>query len=66
MYRMQLEQALARLDPGTHATVVELAELPDAIRGSEAIKLRSVAAARARAETLLGRLQSAAVTAGTS
>ena len=42
-----------RLGPDAHATAVDLARLPDGIRGYEDIKLRSIAAARAR-ETLVG------------
>ncbi len=58
-YTDLLDTALARLDAGSHATAVELAQLPDAIRGYEAIKLESARAARARAETLVARLRGA-------
>jgi indolepyruvate ferredoxin oxidoreductase len=54
-YTDLLDTALARLDAGSHATAVELARLPDAIRGYETIKLESVRAARARAATLVAR-----------
>jgi indolepyruvate ferredoxin oxidoreductase len=54
-----LDEALARLDGATYATAVELARLPDGIRGYEAIKLESVRATRTRATALLGRLTEA-------
>jgi indolepyruvate ferredoxin oxidoreductase len=55
-YRDLVESTLDRLGPDTHATAVELAELPDAIRGYESIKLAGVTAARARAAELRERL----------
>jgi indolepyruvate ferredoxin oxidoreductase len=55
-YRGLIETALARLEPGNYATAVELAELPDAIRGYETIKEGNVAKARERAAHLLDRL----------
>jgi indolepyruvate ferredoxin oxidoreductase len=55
-YREVVSNALERLDHASYPTVLELAELPDLIRGYEVIKLRSVAAARARADELGGRL----------
>jgi indolepyruvate ferredoxin oxidoreductase len=55
-YEDVVTRALARLSPGTHGRVAELAAVPDAIRGYEDIKLRSAAAARARAAALLDRL----------
>jgi indolepyruvate ferredoxin oxidoreductase len=41
-YRAQIEQALAGLSPATYDAAVRLAELPDMIRGYEAVKLRTV------------------------
>jgi hypothetical protein len=38
-----------------HATAVELARLPDGIRGYEDIKLRSIAKVRGQALTLVSR-----------
>jgi indolepyruvate ferredoxin oxidoreductase len=55
-YRDLVEQALGRLSAGTYHTAVEIAELPDVIRGYEEIKLRNVARARERAEALVRRL----------
>ena len=48
---------LAELTPDTHATAVELLELPDVIRGYEEIKLRNVVLFRKRAEALRKRLE---------
>ena len=45
--------AAALLGADSHAAVVELARLPEAIRGYEDIKLRSIIAARERAAQLL-------------
>jgi indolepyruvate ferredoxin oxidoreductase len=57
-YRATIEAVLAELDadpdgPGRHARAVQIAELPDLIRGYEQIKLRNVAAYRARLAELL-------------
>jgi indolepyruvate ferredoxin oxidoreductase len=51
-YRELVADALRGADG--HAVAVELARLPESIRGYEDIKLRSIAAARARATALLG------------
>ncbi|HWC02181.1 MAG TPA: indolepyruvate ferredoxin oxidoreductase family protein [Methylomirabilota bacterium] len=53
-YRALVRDALGAADADGHATAVELARLPEAIRGYEDIKLRSIATARARAEALVG------------
>jgi indolepyruvate ferredoxin oxidoreductase len=50
-YRELVMGALAEPDVGDHAAAVGLARLPEAIRGYEEIKLRSIAAVRADAET---------------
>jgi indolepyruvate ferredoxin oxidoreductase len=55
-YERLVEDALGRLTPSTHATAVELCELPDVIRGYEEIKLRSVEEFRERAAALRQRL----------
>jgi indolepyruvate ferredoxin oxidoreductase len=47
-----VELALSRLSPETHAAALELAELPDIVRGYEEIKLRSVERFRERAAEL--------------
>jgi indolepyruvate ferredoxin oxidoreductase len=64
-YRTLVEEALDRLTPENAPVVTELARVPDAIRGYEEIKLKSVAAARSRADELLGRLHQATAPAGT-
>ncbi len=55
-YLAMLDRALARLEPATAPTVLALAQLPDVVRGYEAIKLANVARFRAEAETLLTQL----------
>ncbi len=52
-YRGLVAKALAARD---YDTALALAELPDMVRGYEEIKLRNVAAFRAKAAELLGRL----------
>ncbi|GAB3073439.1 indolepyruvate ferredoxin oxidoreductase family protein [Nocardioides zeae] len=47
-YVAMLQHVLPRLTPDTHATAVELAALPDVVRGYEEVKLGSVATYRAR------------------
>ncbi len=63
-YQDLVTRALAGLTAETYETAVELARVPDAIRGYEDIKQRSVVAARARAALLLGRLEAPAPAAG--
>jgi indolepyruvate ferredoxin oxidoreductase len=55
-YDEMIGEALARLTPDSHATALELLELPDVIRGYEEIKLRNVALFRKRAQPLRKRL----------
>ncbi|MGH9045783.1 MAG: indolepyruvate ferredoxin oxidoreductase family protein, partial [Acidimicrobiales bacterium] len=55
-YKKVVIDALGRLDPETLGTVVQVAELPDLIRGYESIKEASVARYRARATELLDEL----------
>jgi indolepyruvate ferredoxin oxidoreductase len=55
-YERTVEEALTVLTPETHATALELLELPDVIRGYEDIKLRNVVLFRKRAEALRKRL----------
>jgi indolepyruvate ferredoxin oxidoreductase len=59
-YRDLVTRALARLEAETYDAVVELARVPDQIRGYEDIKLRNAAAARERAAALGGRLEARA------
>ncbi len=55
-YEQLVAEAVAALTPESHATAVELAELPDVIRGYEDIKLKSVERFRERAKVLAERL----------
>jgi indolepyruvate ferredoxin oxidoreductase len=56
-YEALVEEALSLLTQETHATALELLELPDTIRGYEEIKLRNVTLFRKRADALLKRLR---------
>jgi indolepyruvate ferredoxin oxidoreductase len=56
-YEALVEDALSLLTPDTHATALELLELPDVIRGYEEIKLRNVVLFRKRADGVLKRLR---------
>ncbi len=56
-YERLVAGAVAALTPETHGTAVELAELPDVIRGYEDIKLASVERFRERAEVAAERLE---------
>jgi indolepyruvate ferredoxin oxidoreductase len=56
-YRALVDEALELLTPDTHATALELLELPDVIRGYEEIKLRNVVLFRKRADAILKRLR---------
>jgi indolepyruvate ferredoxin oxidoreductase len=55
-YEQIVFEAIAGLTPDTHATAVELCELPDLVRGYEEIKLRNVVLYRKRTEALRRRL----------
>jgi len=52
-YKAWLARVLLRLTPENHAVAVQIAELPDLVRGYEQIKMRSVDTYRSRAEELL-------------
>jgi indolepyruvate ferredoxin oxidoreductase len=52
-YRELVERALGDLSPATYDRAVEIARLPDLVRGYEEIKLRSVARFRDEARRLL-------------
>ena len=56
-YEELVGETLALVGPDTHATAVELLELPDVIRGYEEIKLRNVTLYRKRVEATLKRLR---------
>ena len=55
-YRELVSRALEQVTPDTAALVLEICDLPDAIRGYEEIKLRSVVRFRKNAERLERRL----------
>ncbi len=55
-YQSLMATALSRLDASTAATVLEIAELPELVRGYEEIKLAGVKRMRARAGELLAAL----------
>jgi indolepyruvate ferredoxin oxidoreductase len=55
-YRSLVATALSRLDPATAATVLEIAQLPELVRGYEEIKLAGVARMRTRATELIEAL----------
>jgi indolepyruvate ferredoxin oxidoreductase len=55
-YSDLLRRALVNMNAGNLGIVREIAELPDAIRGYEEVKLKSVAKARERAATLIDAL----------
>ncbi|MFE3260047.1 indolepyruvate ferredoxin oxidoreductase family protein [Nocardia sp. NPDC059091] len=52
-YRALLEQLIADLRPENHSLAVEIADLPDMVRGYESIKLDNIARYRAVVEELL-------------
>ena len=54
-YRAGIESVLTTLSPDTHAAAVQLASLPDVIRGYEDIKLRNVEKYRAQVKQLLAK-----------
>ncbi|MEU9319960.1 indolepyruvate ferredoxin oxidoreductase family protein [Streptomyces sp. NPDC048295] len=55
-YEAMITQACLALSPDNHALTVELAELPDIVRGYEDIKMAAVARYRAEAAELVERL----------
>ncbi len=55
-YRELMARALDRLDDGSVETVVEVAELPDLVRGYEQIKLDGMEQMRRRSVELMARL----------
>ena len=55
-YRQLVEQLLTRLTPENHALLVEIAQVPDSIRGYGHVKTRNLAAARTRWQQLLAEL----------
>lgn len=62
-YEQTVETLLAGLTRDNHALAVEIASLPETIRGYGHLKAKSVQAARARRDELLARYRSAPVRA---
>jgi len=54
-YRACIEELLAGLSPGNHALALELARIPEQIRGYGHVKARHLVVARARWDTLMTR-----------
>jgi indolepyruvate ferredoxin oxidoreductase len=63
-YRALVERSLQRLTPVTHASVAEIADLPDVVRGYEDIKLANVQRFRTQAVELEERLSRGAQSGG--
>ncbi|HEY4097652.1 MAG TPA: indolepyruvate ferredoxin oxidoreductase family protein [Baekduia sp.] len=63
-YRALVDRALERLTPMTHATVAQIADLPDMIRGYEDIKLANVERFREHAAALEAELAGGARSGG--
>ena len=61
-YEALLDELLARLEPGNHALAVELARLPEQIRGYGHVKERQLEAARVKWAELLARYRGDAPT----
>ena len=59
-YRETVAEILDRLGPGTHETAVELASVPESIKGFGHVKARNVEAAERRAERLRSGLRAEA------
>lgn len=62
-YRQTVEWLLTVLDPTTHALAIEMASLPDIVRGYEEIKVGNVGRYRDRMGELRAKLDTAAVPA---
>ncbi len=56
-YEATLDEVLAGLSPANHSVAVELARLPEQVRGYGHVKERHVAAYRERQRELMGRLR---------
>lgn len=57
-YRASIEEVLSRLDAGNHETAVEIARIPELIKGFGHVKERNLAAARGKWAALMARLES--------
>ncbi len=54
-YRQTMEQVLGTLNSGNHTLALELARLPEAVKGFGHVKARNVQAARSRWQALLAQ-----------
>lgn len=54
-YRRTVEELVAGLQPGNHAPAVEIARLPEQIRGYGHVKERNVQAVRPQWDRLMGQ-----------
>ena len=61
-YRASIEQVLAGLNAGNHALAVDIARIPDQIKGFGHVKARNLAAARVQWQQLLQQWQQPAAT----
>ena len=52
-YRRSIEQVLAKLSPGNHALALEIARVPEQIKGFGHVKERNLAAARTQWDSLM-------------
>jgi indolepyruvate ferredoxin oxidoreductase len=57
-YVMQLDEIMAKLNAGNHAIAVQLASVPDEIRGYGHVKERNIKSAKALEEQLLRAFRS--------
>ena len=64
-YRQLIEQLLPRLQPDTHALLVEIARVPESIRGYGHVKQGNLAAAHTRWQQLLAELDAGSPPADT-
>ena len=57
-YRAAIDEVLSGLNAGNHAAAVEIASLPEQIRGYGHVKARNLAAARTRWDALMAKWRS--------
>jgi indolepyruvate ferredoxin oxidoreductase len=63
-YRASIDEALRLLTPGNHAAAVELARIPEQIKGFGHVKARNLKAARTRWDELMQQLRRSSATQG--
>ena len=57
-YEADVDRLLAKLSPANHALAVQIASMPEEIRGFGHVKMRHLAAARKKRDELIARLES--------